>query len=377
MTGCERTHPPPECYGELIAHHRRADTLNTSMSVPPLGYGFHLTNTPLPPLQEVLENLFTVEIPMTVTFRGVNSRQSALIRGPHGWGEFAPFLEYGAQESAAWLACTLEAAWLPTPKPVRTRIPLNATLPAVPAERVPEVLAKYEGEIQELKIKVAEKGQSLADDIARVAAAREALPNARLKVDANMGYTLAGALEALRKLCEYGIIYAEQPVASIEDMAALRFAIAEEGLPARIAADESIRKAEDPLKVARANAADLMVIKAAPLGGVRRALALVEQAQLPAVVSSALESSVGIATGASLAASLPTLRYGCGLGTVSLMAEDVTDEPLIAHDGFMDLRTISPNPRRLERLATDEQTRQWWVERVTACYRVLERACGL
>ena len=328
------------------------------MSVPPLGYGFHLTNTPLPPLQEVLENLFTVEIPMTVTFRGVNSRQSALIRGPHGWGEFAPFLEYGAQESAAWLACALEAAWLPTPEPVRTRIPLNATLPAVPAERVPEVLAKYEGEIQELKIKVAEKGQSLADDIARVAAAREALPNARLKVDANMGYTLAGALEALRKLCEYGIIYAEQPVASIEDMAALRFAIAKEGLPARIAADESIRKAEDPLKVARANAADLMVIK-------------------EAVVSSALESSVGIATGASLAASLPTLRYGCGLGTVSLMAEDVTDEPLIAHDGFMDLRTITPNPRRLERLATDEQTRQWWVERVTACYRVLERACGL
>ena len=113
MTGRERTHPPPECYGELIAHHRRADTLNTSMSVPPLGYGFHLTNTPLPPLQEVLENLFTVEIPMTVTFRGVNSRQSALIRGPHGWGEFAPFLEYGAQESAAWLACALEAAWLP------------------------------------------------------------------------------------------------------------------------------------------------------------------------------------------------------------------------------------------------------------------------
>lgn len=347
------------------------------MSVPPLGYGFHLTNTPLPPLQEVLENLFTVEIPMTVTFRGVNSRQSALICGPYGWGEFAPFLEYGPQESAAWLACALEAAWLPTPEPVRTRIPLNATLPAVPAERVPEVLAKYAGDIQELKIKVAENGQSLADDIARVAAAREALPNARLKVDANMGYTFAGALDALRKLCEYGIIYAEQPVASIEDMAALRFAIAKEGLPARIAADESIRKAEDPLKVARANAADLMVIKAAPLGGVRRALALVEQAQLPAVVSSALESSVGIGVGASLAASLPTLKYGCGLGTVSLMAEDVTDEPLIARDGFMDLRAITPSPQRLERLATDEQTRQWWVERVTACYRVLERTADL
>lgn len=347
------------------------------MSVPPLGYGFHLTNTPLPPLQEVLENLFTVEIPMTVTFRGVNSRQSALICGPYGWGEFAPFLEYGPQESAAWLACALEAAWLPAPEPVRTRIPLNATLPAVPAERVPEVLAKYEGEIQELKIKVAEKGQSLADDIARVAAAREALPNARLKVDANMGYTLAGALDALRKLCEYGIIYAEQPVASIEDMAALRFAIAKEGLPVRIAADESIRKAEDPLRVARTNAADLMVIKAAPLGGVRRALALVKQAQLPAVVSSALESSVGIATGASLAASLPTLRYGCGLGTVSLMAEDVTDEPLIARDGFMDLRAIVPSPQRLAHLATDEQTRQWWVERVTACYRVLERTADL
>ena len=188
-----------------------------------------------------------------------------------------------------------------------------------------------------------------------------------------MGYTPSGALEALRKLCEYGLIYAEQPVATIEDMAALRYAVAKEGLPVRIAADESIRKAEDPLRVARTNAADLIVIKAAPLGGVRRALAIVEQAQLPAVVSSALETSVGIATGAALAASLPTLKYGCGLGTVSLMAEDVAEDPMIAHGGLMRVRAVEPDPQRLERLAADEPTRQWWAERVSRCYRVLER----
>ena len=300
----------------MSVHHKSSPAESTPGGVPPLGYGFRLTGLPLPPLDEVLECLAVVDIPMNVTFRGVNRRQSALIRGPRGWGEFAPFLEYGDEEAAAWLACALEAAWLPAPEPVRESIPLNATLPAVPAERVPEVLARYDGTIRELKIKVAEKGQSLADDVARVAAAREALPEARLKIDANMGYTPSGALEALRKLC---------------------------------------------------------VIKAAPLGGVRRALAIVEQAQLPAVVSSALETSVGIATGAALAASLPTLKYGCGLGTVSLMAEDVAEDPMIAHDGLMRVRAVEPDPQRLERLAADEPTRRWWAERVSRCYRVLER----
>lgn len=357
----------------MSVHHTLSPAESAPGGVPPLGYGFRLAELPLPPLDEVLERLAVVDIPMNVTFRGVNRRQSTLICGPHGWGEFAPFLEYGDEEAAAWLACALEAAWLPAPEPVRESIPLNATLPAVPAERVPEVLARYDGTIRELKIKVAEKGQSLADDVARVAAAREALPEAHLKIDANMGYTLSGALEALRKLCEYGLIYAEQPVATIEDMAALRYAVAKEGLPVRIAADESIRKAEDPLRVARANAADLIVIKAAPLGGVRRALAIVEQAQLPAVVSSALETSVGIATGAALAASLPTLKYGCGLGTVSLMAEDVAEDPMIAHDGLMRVRAVEPDPQRLEHLAADEPTRRWWVERVSRCHRVLER----
>ena len=351
-------------------HNESSPAGSIPNGVPPLGYGFRLAGLPLPPLEEVLEQLAVVDIPMNVTFRGVNHRQSALIRGPRGWGEFAPFLEYGDEEAAAWLACALEAAWLPALEPVRESIPLNATLPAVPAERVPEVLARYDGTIRELKIKVAEKGQSLADDVARVAAAREALPEARLKIDANMGYTLYGALEALRKLCEYGLLYAEQPVATVEDMATLRYAVAKEGLPVRIAADESIRKAEDPLRVARANAADL--IKAAPLGGVRRALAIVGQAQLPAVVSSALETSVGIATGAALAASLPTLKYGCGLGTVSLMTEDVTEDSMIAHDGIMRVRAVEPDPQRLERLAADEPTRRWWAERVSRCYRVLE-----
>ncbi len=340
--------------------------------VPPLGYGFRSAGLPLPPLEEVLEYLAVVDIPMNVTFRGVNRRQSVLIRGPQGWGEFAPFTEYGDEEAAAWLACAFEAAWLPATEPVREHIPLNATLPAVPAERVPEVLARYNGTIRELKIKVAERGQSLAEDVARVAAARKALPEARLKVDANMGYTLSGALEALRELCLYGIIYAEQPVSSVEDMAALRYAVAEEGLPVRIAADESIRKAEDPLRVARADAADLIIIKAAPLGGVRRALAIVEQAQLPAVVSSALETSVGIATGVSLAASLPSLDYGCGLGTVSLMAEDITEDSMVARDGFIRFRTVNPNPALLARLAPNEPTRRWWIERVSRCYRVLE-----
>ncbi len=265
---------------------------------------------------------------MRVTFRGVTTRHSTLIRGPYGWGEFAPFPEYDDAEAAHWLSSALEAAYLPPTATVREQVPVNATLPAVPAHRVPDVLNNYNGDIQELKIKVAERGQTLDDDIARVAAARTALPDARLKIDANAGWTLPQAFTALTALSDYNLLYAEQPVGSINDMRQLRTQLDNAQVPVLIAADELVRKADDPLTVARAHAADLIVVKAAPLGGVRRASAVIAQSGLPAVISSALETSVGIATGVHLAASLPKLPYGCGLGTVSLLNTDVSSTPL-------------------------------------------------
>lgn len=329
----------------------------------------------LPPLQTVLAGTRVVQLPMRVKFRGVTLRETALIQGPAGWGEFAPFLEYEAQEAAAWLACALEAAWAGYPHPRRESVPLNATVPAVAAEAVPGVLGRYEGDIHEVKIKVAEAGlpfeESLAQDVARVAAVRRALPGARLKIDANAGWNLEQAMQALTLLSDYDLIYAEQPVETVQGLARVRESLRDAGNPLLIAADESVRKAEDPLKVARAGAADLLIIKAAPLGGVRRALELVQAAGLPAVVSSALESSVGIRTGAALAAALPSLPYGCGLGTVSLMATDVVERPLVAEDGVLPLREVAPSPALLGELAAPADRVAHWHRRITDCYRLL------
>lgn len=336
-----------------------------------------LAVNPLPPLDEILIQTQVISIPMKVPFRGVSLRETALIQGPAGWGEFAPFLEYGPQESSFWLASALEAAYLPYPQPRRQQIELNATLPAVGPQQVEGVLARYQGQIKEIKVKVADPTlpfeRTLAEDKARLQQVRRLLPQARIKIDANAHWKADQALRALREFEEFDLLYVEQPTADLESLAWLRRQLKAEGNPVLIAADESVRKASDPLKVARAQAADLLVLKVAPLGGVRRALEIVEQAQMPVVVSSALESSVGIASGLALAAALPELPFACGLGTVSLLAQDVCSRPLLAQDGQLSVRQVSPDPARLLALQAPKARRDWWLERIRACYRQLAR----
>jgi O-succinylbenzoate synthase len=309
---------------------------------------------------------------MRVKFRGIMERETLLLRGPLGWGEFCPFPEYDDDESSRWLAAALEAGWLGFPSPLRDSIPVNATVPAVAAERVPEVLARF-GRVDAVKIKVAERGQELADDVARVHAVREALPDAAIRVDANGGWDIGQAVEALGKLSAVGLEYAEQPVPTIEGLAEVRRRLTAAGTPVLIAADESVRKEEDPLRVARAGAADLIVVKVAPLGGVARALDIVEQAGLPAVVSSALDTSVGIRAGLALAAALPSLPYACGLGTVSLFASDITLDPLVADDGAIQLREAVADPGLLEQYVAPAERRDWWLDRLRRVHSVLER----
>lgn len=319
---------------------------------------------PLPPLDELLADAHAVALPMRVRFRGVDVRETMLLRGPAGWGEFGPFPEYGDAEALAWLRAAADAAWHGFPAPRRTRIPVNATVPAVPAARVPEVLARFGAGVRAVKIKVAERGQDLDDDVARVAAVRALLPEAELRVDANGGWDVPTALVALERLGEHGLAYAEQPVPTIAGLAAVREGLADRGVPVLVAADESVRRESDPLAVARAGAADLLVVKAAPLGGVRSALDVVARAGLPAVVSSALDSSVGIRAGLALAAALPELPYACGLGTVSLMRDDVLREPLRPVDGALELRDAVPDPGLLAARAVSADRRRWWLERV-------------
>ena len=323
--------------------------------------------TVFPSLDEILANAHVVALPMKVKFRGVLVREVMVFSGPAGWAEFSPFVEYDDVESARWLASALEAGWIGHPAPVRDWVPVNATVPAVSAEQVPQVLENFDG-AQTVKVKVAEAGQSLREDAARVGAVRHLLPDAKIRIDANGGWDVDQAVQALRLLSVFGLEYAEQPVASIAEMAAVRHAVNGSVL---IAADESVRKATDPLAVARAGAADLLVIKAAPLGGVRRALEIVAEAGLPAVVSSALDSSVGISTGLALAAALPDLPYACGLGTVSLMAGDIAEPSLVAEDGGMHPREVVANPELLELFAAPAERRDWWMERLRRCHALL------
>jgi len=318
-------------------------------------------------LDAVLGSLRAFAIPMTAKFRGITVREGALIAGPAGWGEFSPFAGYGPRECARWLASALESATAGWPAPARDRVPVNVTVPAVGPQRAHQIAAS--SGCRTAKVKVAERGQADADDIARVEAVRDALgPDGRIRVDANGNWDVPHATRMLRELGRFGLEYAEQPCATLEEMAGLRRRV---DVP--LAADESVRRAEDPLRVRAAGAADIVVLKVAPLGGVRAALAVAEACGLPAVVSSAVDTSVGLAAGVALAAALPELPYACGLGTMSLLAGDVTAEPLVPAGGELPVLRPPADPRRLAQWEADPAP---WRDRVAAAARFLGEVPG-
>lgn len=326
----------------------------------------------LPDLDDLLGGLRVVALPMRVRFRGVTVREAALVQGPAGWGEFAPFAEYAPEEASRWLAAAVESAWEGWPAGVRDRVPVNATVPAVAAESVADVLARFPG-CTTAKVKVAERGQGIADDLARVAAVRDALgPGGRVRVDANGAWGVEEAADALARLAGAGLEYAEQPCATVEELRDLRVLLARRGVDVPVAADESVRRAEDPLRVRDLDAADVVVVKVAPLGGVRRALEVVAECGLPAVVSSAIDTSVGTAAGVALAAALPELDHACGLGTVALLGGDVASPSLTPDAGSLPARRVDADEAMLERWAAPPHRVHWWRDRVAACHAVLE-----
>ncbi|GEK79389.1 o-succinylbenzoate synthase [Agrococcus baldri] len=313
--------------------------------------------------ERLADRMHVVSLPLATRFRGVDEREVALLSGPAGWGEWSPFLEYGPEEAARWLRAALEDAELERPALVRSRVPVNATLPAVGPAAVAGVLARYD-RCRTVKVKVAERGQTLDDDVARVAEVRTLLPDARVRVDANGGWGVDEAETAVRALERFDLEYVEQPCATVPELAELRSRLHRLAIP--IAADESVRKATDPLLVARAGAADVVVVKAQPLGGIRAALAIVAEAGLPAVVSSALDSSVGLSMGAGLAAALPALPYDCGLGTGALLSADVA-EPLVPVDGSIAAGRVAPDPALLAAHAAPPERVEHWRARLAAC----------
>jgi len=305
-------------------------------------------------------------IPMTTRFRGITIRQGMLIEGPAGWGEFCPFREYDDREAAGWLATAIEAATLGWPEPVRDRVPINCTVPAVGPERAHEIVSA--SGCATAKVKVADHPASLGEDLARVEAVRDALgPQGAIRVDANGLWDVDTAVAVIPRLdrAASGLQYVEQPCRTIDELATVRREVT-----VRIAADESIRRAEDPLRVAVAGAADIAVVKCTPLGGVRRSLQVAEAAGLPCVVSSALETSVGLAAQLALAGALPELDFACGLGTLSLLRGDVvtSTESLRPIDGYLPVPRTAPipDPALLDTYALDDPEQvAWWRSRLT------------
>ncbi|HET6626386.1 MAG TPA: o-succinylbenzoate synthase [Nocardioidaceae bacterium] len=300
-------------------------------------------------------------IPMRTRFRGITTREGMLLRGPAGWGEFSPFLEYDPRVAEPWLRCALEAANDGWPAALRSSIPVNVTVPAVGPEQAAALVASSQG-CRTAKVKVAEPGQTTAQAQARLEAVRDALgPHGQIRVDANGGWSVDEAVAAIRVLnhAAGGLEYVEQPCATVEELARVRRLV---DVP--IAADESIRRAEDPYRVRDLEAADVAVLKVQPLGGVRACLRIAEDIGLPVVVSSALETSVGIAAGVALAAALPELPYACGLATVQLLTDDVVDTPLLPRDGALPVVRPSVDPTALDRLHADDARSAAWAQRL-------------
>ncbi|WGL52936.1 o-succinylbenzoate synthase [Nocardioides sp. BP30] len=306
-------------------------------------------------------------IPMRTRFRGITVREGVLIEtggsGP-GWGEFSPFVEYDDHVAAPWLACASEAARGDWPVPLRSAVPVNVTVPAVGPEQAHRIVLGSAG-CRTAKVKVADPGETLAEAQARLEAVRDALdaggPGGRIRIDVNGLWSVDEALAGIPVLdrAAGGLEYVEQPCMAVEDLALVRRRV-----EVPIAADESIRRAADPYRVRELEAADVAVLKVQPLGGVRACLRIAEDIGLPVVVSSALESSVGIAAGVALAAALPELRYACGLATGALLTDDLVERPLSVVDGMLPVVRPVVDPAALARAAAPPDRVAWWQERV-------------
>jgi O-succinylbenzoate synthase len=315
-------------------------------------------------LLEILE-LHPIRIPMRHRFRRVDHREAVLIKGPSGWGEFSPFPDYPPQVTTRWLASALEAACSELPEPGRMMVPINVTVPAVSPEVATGLV--LESGAGTAKVKVGEPGQTAEEDEARVAAVREAIgPAGKVRIDVNAAWDVETAAERLAALSKHDLEYAEQPVKTLEEMVELK-----RRTDVPLAADELVRSRPDPLEVAEMGAADILVLKVQPLGGVARSLDIASRAGIPIVVSSALETSIGIYSGLLVASLLPSLPYACGLGTVALIEGDPTRSPLVSMSGELEVRRPEPDPMLLARWRPDRDRSAEMLRKVRSAAQVL------
>jgi O-succinylbenzoate synthase len=305
--------------------------------------------------QQLIETMRVVALPMKTNFRGISVREVALFKGEYGWGEFSPFLEYGHKESAPWLMSAIEAATKPPPKLYRNSVEVNGTIPALndPAD-LERIVNSFPG-VKTFKVKV---GENLPEDMARLARVRALRPEAKLRIDVNGTWSVQEAITNLRSIYENigPLEYVEQPCATVEELRELKTKLK---IDISIAGDEVLRKAVDPFAVDLSGAVDILMLKVQPLGGITRAHKLAEHHKLPVVVSSALESAVGINYGLTLAASFPHMNFDCGLGTGLLLGANVAALPII--DGEIEITDVEPDFRSYE---VAPERYEWWKNRV-------------
>jgi len=307
--------------------------------------------------QQLLDSLRVIALPMKTNFRGISVREVALIKGSHGWGEFSPFLEYDDAEAAPWLASAIEGATTPKPQLYRSSVAINGTIPALnDPQDLKAIVNSFPG-VNTFKIKV---GNNLVEDLARVNVIRQLRPNAKVRIDVNGLWSVAEAEEFLSSVGE--VEYVEQPCATLEELRELKVRTS-----VKIVGDEILRKASNPFEIDLSGAIDFLMLKVQPLGGIKRAHALAEHHNLPIVVSSALESAVGINYGLMLAASFEKMNFDCGLGTGSLLAADVAHLPIV--DGKIEISEFEP---QLDGFDVASDRFEWWKNRIMRTAELLQ-----
>ncbi len=317
-------------------------------------------------LEEALASLRVLALPMRTTFRSLDVRETALIKGESGWGEFAPFVEYSDQESLPWLESAIEAADKPLSPALRELIPINATVPASNDEaEIEQIMSWYPG-VDTVKIKV---GTGIREDLARIKAVRKYLPKAKIRIDVNGSWSPDDALININAIYNEvagdSLEYVEQPVANLDELKQLKEGMS---VDVKIAGDEVLRKAKDPFAISLDGAIDLLMLKVSPLGGIKRAMDLAIHHKLPVVVSSALESAVGISHGLALAARLPELDYACGLGTSALFNQDISHIPII--NGAIKVKNYPIDIVQIERHELKGERLEWWRNRISRVWNL-------
>ena len=311
---------------------------------------------------QLFESMRVVELPLRNKFRGITTREVALFKGEYGWGEFSPFLEYSPEESRTWLQSAIESAMTKPLTYLRKSIPVNATMPETNSpDDITRILSRFPG-CKSVKIKV---GHNLNDDIARIRSVKDVVPEAKIRIDVNGGWSVKEAFSNISSFQSAigALEYVEQPVASVDELRELKIALNGQAL---ITGDEVLRKAKDPFGIDLSEAIDILMLKVSPLGGINRALKLAAHHKLPVVVSSGLESAVGISAGLKLAAALPDLTFECGLATGSLMSNDVGLHEI--KNGEILVSDIEPN---FEGLEVSPERYKWWQDRVMKTWELI------